>query len=106
MKVCTVVLLTLLFLHTSIYTVSARTSSWILLGRFWVRPKLIFFFAAKCSCRYFMCTTRPITWYFPINAKRAIKSNVKGIGHFEKYHNTILCAGAALMRRIYSSLLC
>ena len=26
--------------------------------------------------------------------------------HFEKYHNTLLCASSALMGRIYSSLLC
>ena len=28
------------------------------------------------------------------------------IGHFEKYHNTLLCASSALIGGIYSSLLC
>ena len=30
----------------------------------------------------------------------------RSIGHFEKYHNTLLCASSALIGRIYSSLLC
>ena len=41
-----------------------------------------------------------------IRTKSILPRLFGSIGHFEKSHNTLLCASSALTGRIYSSLLC